>query len=185
MRADGYGGLSDYPVPAGPGGRPEFAYCAHYAKRAFRLLNLVEARELTLPAVKREATVQLGRAAARQEIADYDAYAQRRFPTPSALAAERFVRCASTLKLPLHARNRHEAESCFNAVQLLDLAVVYRIAGAPPERVRTKIATIAPDAPSATVGASVDLAFAAPLRDEDTPIVEDTWANCFDDGARR
>jgi hypothetical protein len=57
-RPDDHGGLGSYPVPAS-GGPNEFRYCVVYAKRAWRVANLVEERAITLAQARRWATVAL------------------------------------------------------------------------------------------------------------------------------
>jgi hypothetical protein len=184
-KSDHYGGLGDYKVPQADGGVQEFQFCFLYAQRAWRVANMLDMRTLYLAEVRQSALDNLGRLAAQEEISDFDAFADGKIRTPEALGAERFVRCASTLKLKPEPRHYANAEFCFRSLRLLDYAATQRSSGRTREQVASSLTALGRSASKRFVDSTVELAFAGLTLNQGSTLIEDTFAECFAQAGER
>lgn len=179
-RADDYGGLASYRVPAEAGAGPEFDYCVLYAKRAWRMATMVDERSVTLQQVKAFAEANLGRTAAIDEIADYERLERKEFESPNAMAAERFMRCATRLKLNPQPRHRGNVESCFRSLVPLDQAARMRADGKSAVQAQASLNARHPALDKGLVESTVRLAYTGPSIAEQSALIENTFAACFE-----
>ncbi|NML48340.1 hypothetical protein HHL11_31620 [Ramlibacter sp. G-1-2-2] len=177
-KPDDYGGLASYQVPADKGGPAEFRYCVLYAKRAWRMANMVREGSISMPQVEGFARKSLGRKAAEEEIQDFERLQSKEYPTPSALAAERFMRCATALRLDPQPRQKPASEFCFRSIEPLDLAARLRADGKAKDAVWTTLSARYPKAGDKFLNDTVNLAFEGPSIGVST-LIEDTFSNCF------
>lgn len=177
-RSDDYGGLGNYPVPS-VGGPGEYSYCVTYAKRAWRVGNLIEERAISPAQAKRWAMDGLGKNAAAEEVADFERLEAKEYATSSALAADRFDRCARRLNLPVEPRHKGNAEFCFRSIAPLDLAARMRADGKPQEESKAALTRRHPALPAGFVDSTVKLAYAGPSLEQGSQVIEDSFSECF------
>lgn len=79
-KTDDYGGLGNYPVPEVAGGSSEFQYCVVYAKRAWRVANMIDGGAISVSKAKAWARAELGRNAAAVEIEDFERFEKKNTP---------------------------------------------------------------------------------------------------------
>jgi hypothetical protein len=178
-KSDDFGGLASYPVPTGDGGPAEFRYCIVYAKRAWRIGNMVAEGAATWAQAKDQARAGLGSKAADEEVRDFEALESGQLASPSALGSERFMRCAERLKLHPQPRHKTNSEFCFRSLGPLDLATRLRADGKSRDDVRAAVATRYPKLQEKYLDGTVNLAFKGPTIAANSSVIEDSFSACF------
>jgi hypothetical protein len=184
-RPDDYGGLDNYAVPSEGGGSPEFAFCVVYAKRAWRVGELIREKSVSFSQVKEYAREGLGRKAAAEEIEDFNRLERKQYPTASFLGAERFVRCAERLHLNPEPRHRGNAEFCFKSLVLLDLAARMRADGKREEQTHVILTKAYSSTDKAFVSSTVNMAYSGKSIAQGSTLIEDTFSSCFAEAGER
>lgn len=174
-----YGGLASYPVPVGEGSGNELNYCVLYAKRAWRVGLDLAARRTTLSSIVQYVNANLGKSAARVEIADFERLQSGEYLSPADMGAYRFIRCTTQLKLPTEPRHKQNAEYCFKTLWPLDLAAQLRANGKTKEQVLIKTQAAAPNLPTKLLESTVALAFTGPTVDRDDSLISKTFLSCL------
>lgn len=184
-KPDNYGGLGDYPVPSGGGAGPEFQYCVVYAKRAWRVANLIEERAVTISQAKEWARNGLGKNAAAEEVQDFERLETKGYASPHVLGAERFFRCAAQLRLNPVSRHKSNAEFCFRSIKVLDFVARMREEGKTREQAKSVVLARRLATDQAFVDRTVNLAFSGPSLAEGSSLIEDTFSSCFAEAGER
>lgn len=178
-RSPNYGGVGDYPVPQVRGGKPEYEYCVLYAKRIWRLGNMISEKALSFESARKSAQTNLGENAAREEIADLDALEKKEIPNAAALGAERLYRCAAQLKLFPLAESKVAAEKCFDSLHLLEYVSRQRNYGRSRETVREFLLRQMKTLPVDFLDRTLDLAYSGKTVMDGNPMIEEAFTMCF------
>lgn len=184
-KSDDYGGLGNYPIPTGDGGSSEFQYCVGYAKRAWRVANLIEEQSITASQAKGWARDGLGKNAAAEEIQDFERLETREYLSSHALGAERFYRCLTLLRLNPEPRHKSNAEFCFRSIKTLDFVARMRASKKSQEQARMAISAKKLAADERFLDSTINLAFSGPSIAEGSTLIEDTFSSCFAEAGER
>jgi hypothetical protein len=185
VRSADYGGLDSYEVPRSGGGSSEFSYCVTYAKRAWRVANMVEEGTATWKQAKEWARGGLGSNAAEQEINDFERVEKGELKSPASLGADRFYRCAIQLRLNPLPRHKENSDFCFQSIATLDLAARLRSDGKSQVQTRSQISRLYPKLGSSFIERTLNLAYSGSSLAEGSSLIEDTFSACFADAGER
>ncbi len=184
-KSDHYGGLGDFPVLSGEGGPQEFNYCVIYARRAWRVANMIEERAISATQAKSWARQELGKKAASEEIEDFERLEKKEYSSPHSMAGERFFRCATQLRLNPETRHKSNAEFCFKSISLLDYVARGRADGRTREQTRAAVnknyRSVSPD----FLNSTIERAFSGPPISEGSTLIEDVFSSCFAEAGER
>lgn len=174
-----WGKEGGYAIPPLIGGSPEFSYCVAYAKRAWRVGNLVGEGRTTVVRAQSLASEQLGKNAAAMEIADYEKLQSGAFKSAHEMGAARLLRCGEALKLPRQMLRRAHAEQCFRFVSPLDVVARARAEGATREQAANKLRDAKMGLQDSTIKAVVAAGYKGKTIAEGSAVIEEVFSECY------